>query len=191
MQKKNLSFESLHYKTTISNMFSSLNPSPHSAVIAAARGARSRVAWKRGSPMHEEVPLRRFAALPYRSVWKNKARTLHRHWLSPKEEAAGRFVPDAASESAAAVGLYSAFLLVCQGVSALFDVRRQSVSPRCSIPHRDCVLRNPPPCHPHLHATFLHPALSEGAAASTNNFYSGSLKVLRKSETLICSYIFS
>lgn len=58
-------------------------------------------AWKGGSLMHKEVPLKRFAALPYLSMWKNKAWALHCHSLSSREQAAGRFVPDAASECTA------------------------------------------------------------------------------------------
>lgn len=135
-----------------------------------------------GSLMHKEVPLRRFAALPYLSMRKNKAWTLHCHWLSHREKAAGRFVPDAASESTAAsvgqgalistVGLYA--FTVCECVSVLFDVRRYTVSPRCSTPYQGYVLRNLPPCHPHLHASFLHPPLSEGPSGSSHNFYSRS-----------------
>lgn len=80
-------------------------------------------------------------------------------------------------------------LCVSVCVCVLFDVRQYTVSPRCSTPHQGCVLRNPPRCHPHLHASFLHPPLSEGPSLSTHNFYSGGLQVLKKSETLICSYI--
>lgn len=145
---------------------------------------------KGGSLMHKEVPLRRFAALPYLSMWKNKAWTLHCHWLSPGEQAAGRFVPDAASESTVAsvgqgalistVGLYA--FTMCECVSVLFDVRQYTVSPRCSTPHQGYVLRNLLPCHPHLHASFLHPPLSEGPSVSAHIFYPGSLQVLKKSE---------
>ncbi len=131
--------------------------------------------------MHKEEPLRRFAALSYLSMWKNKAWTLHCRWLSPSKQAAGRFVPDAASERQAAlistVGLYAS--TVCESVSVLFDVRRYTVSPRCLTPNQGCVLRNPPPCHPHLHAGFLHPKLSEGPTMSTQNFHSESLQVLK------------
>lgn len=79
-------------------------------------------------------------------------------------------------------------LCVCLCGSVLFDVGQHTVSPRCSTSHHSCVLRNPPHCHPHLHASFLHLPSSEGTSVFTHNLNSGSLRVLKKTVKPICSH---
>ena len=97
------------------------------------------------------------------------------------------------------LGLYAFTVCVCVCVCVcvrvpactpvLFDVRRYTVSPRCSTPHRGCVLRSPPPCHPHLHASFLHPPSPKGPSGSTHNFViQDSPDPGKNFAKLLCSY---
>lgn len=44
----------------------------------------------------------------------------------------------------------------CLSVCQCSLMSGSTVSPRCSTPRQGCVLRNPPPCHPRLHASSLH-----------------------------------
>lgn len=145
---------------------------------------------KGGSLVHKEVPLRRFAALPYLSMWKNKAWALHCHSPSSREQGAGRFVPDAASESTASsagqgalistVGLHALRGCVC--VRALWCKGNARCPPGVQHQHQGGVLRNSPPCQSHLHGSFLHLTSSERRSVHTT-LSQGHSQVPRTSKT--------
>lgn len=136
------------------------------------------------SLMHKVVPLRRFAALPYLYMWKNKSWTLHRCWLSQREQAAERFVPDAASESTAAVvqgalistvGLYA--FTVCVWVSVCLR-SLMSGSTQCppGVRHHTAVVYWEillPVIHTYMLAFYTLHSL-RGHSVSALNFYSES-----------------
>lgn len=148
-------------------------------------------AWKERSHMHKEVALRRFAALPYLSVWKNRA------WVTVAAPTGKGLLGDLCQmlllkeqphweDKERSSSLYAFTMCVCalwcQAVHSVPQVF--STKPGLHIEKSSTLSST-------LHASFLHPSLSEGTLSARVQLLFWAFPGLWNFERLIFSYIFS